>query len=180
MADLSLEGRTRKKLVESAFRRMIANYSKESYQMSKRRACRLISLPLKSLRYQAKSKASDELAKLQVINLAKANIRYSYRRLGVCLAVGDLVMNHKKVYRLYKEVNLALSRKKSKKLKQQRKVPMKAANCFNEYWFSPLSEAQTIWQNHYNNRRHHSSLGYLTPKEFIKKNSCDKLSLKVA
>jgi putative transposase len=43
-------------------------------------------------------------------------------------------MNHKKVYRLYKVANLALSRKKSKKLKKQLRVPMAIANCFNEQW----------------------------------------------
>lgn len=283
-------------MVKPAARRMIVNYFKESYQMSERQACRLISLSLNSSRYQAKSKASDELAKLQLVSLAKTNIRYGYRRLRVCLASVGFIMNHKKVYRLYKEADLVLSRKKSKKLKQQRKVPMKAANyfnecwsidfisdkltdyrklrclnvidnysrfsislevansmptikviailkkaiskygkpeslildngpeftsklfqawaasiqmnlhfidpgkptqnayvesfngkfrdeCLNQYWFSSIKEAQIIitnWQNHYNNKRPHSSLGYLPPKEFIKKNSCNNSSLRIA
>jgi len=45
--------------------------------------------------------------------------------------------------------------------------------CLNQYWFSSLKEAKTIisaWSNEYNQSRPHSSLGYLSPIEFIKEN----------
>ena len=42
--------------------------------------------------------------------------------------------------------------------------------CLNEHWFSNLAEARRIiddWRHDYNHVRPHSSLGYLTPKEFV-------------
>ncbi len=41
--------------------------------------------------------------------------------------------------------------------------------CLSREWFSSVKEAQTViegWRKFYNEKRPHSSLGYLTPKEF--------------
>jgi len=46
--------------------------------------------------------------------------------------------------------------------------------CLNENWFLTLEHARGIiekWRVDYNNERPHSSLGYLTPEEFIKQES---------
>jgi putative transposase len=46
--------------------------------------------------------------------------------------------------------------------------------CLNENWFLTLEHARQIiekWRIDYNNERPHSSLGYLTPEEFIKQES---------
>jgi len=42
--------------------------------------------------------------------------------------------------------------------------------CLNEHWFLSIKEARYIieaWRIHYNEVRPHSSLGYLTPKEYL-------------
>lgn len=42
--------------------------------------------------------------------------------------------------------------------------------CLNQHWFSSQAEAKQIiaaWQQHYNDLRPHSSLGYLSPNQFI-------------
>lgn len=42
--------------------------------------------------------------------------------------------------------------------------------CLNQHWFKSLAEAQEIieaWRREYNEERPHSSLGYLTPTEFV-------------
>lgn len=44
--------------------------------------------------------------------------------------------------------------------------------CLNEHWFVSLDQARQViedWRVDYNNNRPHSSLGYLTPVEFIRK-----------
>lgn len=44
--------------------------------------------------------------------------------------------------------------------------------CLNQNWFSSLKEAKNVieeWRKEYNETRIHSSLNYLTPKEFVKK-----------
>ena len=41
--------------------------------------------------------------------------------------------------------------------------------CLSREWFSSVKEAQVVienWRKFYNEKRPHSSLGYLTPKEF--------------
>jgi len=43
--------------------------------------------------------------------------------------------------------------------------------CLNQNWFSSLKEARYIienWRKEYNEERIHSSINYLTPKEFVK------------
>jgi len=50
--------------------------------------------------------------------------------------------------------------------------------CLNENWFLSLEHAKSIierWRVDYNNARPHSSLGYLTPEEFIMR-ECEKIS----
>jgi len=50
--------------------------------------------------------------------------------------------------------------------------------CLNENWFLSLDHARRIietWRMDYNNDRPHSSLGYLTPEEFIRRES-EKIS----
>ncbi len=44
--------------------------------------------------------------------------------------------------------------------------------CLNENWFKNLKEAKQIiteWKEHYNTSRPHSSLGGLSPLEYLKK-----------
>jgi len=47
--------------------------------------------------------------------LAAARVRYGYRRIHVLLCREGWVLNHKKVYRLYKLEGLSLRLKKTKK-----------------------------------------------------------------
>jgi len=46
--------------------------------------------------------------------------------------------------------------------------------CLNEHWFLTIEHARRIieeWRIDYNNERPHSSLGYLTPEEFVRQES---------
>jgi putative transposase len=46
--------------------------------------------------------------------------------------------------------------------------------CLNEHWFLTIEHARRIieeWRIDYNNERPHSSLGYLTPEEFVRQKS---------
>ena len=51
--------------------------------------------------------------------------------------------------------------------------------CLNETLFTTLDEARTkikVWRNDYNQQRPHSSLGNLTPNEFVRKMTLQKLA----
>lgn len=49
--------------------------------------------------------------------------------------------------------------------------------CLNEHWFTSLKDAQEkieAWRKDYNRNRPHSSLGNLTPDEFVRRNYTEK------
>ncbi len=49
--------------------------------------------------------------------------------------------------------------------------------CLNQNWFQNILEAAIIveeWRKDYNNNRPHSSLGYLTPREYIRERNKEK------
>ena len=50
--------------------------------------------------------------------------------------------------------------------------------CLNQNWFQNIAEASIIveeWRKEYNNDRPHSSLGYLTPKEYLSRKKEEKI-----
>ncbi|WP_417431179.1 integrase core domain-containing protein [Halpernia sp.] len=52
--------------------------------------------------------------------------------------------------------------------------------CLNVNWFLPLEDAQQkldVWKEDYNSYRPHSSLGNLTPNEFIENSQKIQISL---
>ena len=117
-------------MVEPTAKRSVADYFISHYQMSERQACRLLSLAISSKRYVRKVKEDDEYLKAKLKELATVKPRYGYRRLGACLKD----VNHKKVYRLYKEINLSLACKKSKRLTHQGIKCLTSSTFVNEHW----------------------------------------------
>jgi len=50
--------------------------------------------------------------------------------------------------------------------------------CLNEHWFTSIQEARRViaaWRHHYNTERPHSSLGYLTPRDYSEKAGAPEL-----
>jgi putative transposase len=85
------------------------------HSLSERHACKLLEVDRASYRYEPR-RADDGLLRAQLIEHAKRKPRWGYRRLGVLLARGGWRVNHKKLYRLYREEHLAVRRLKRKRL----------------------------------------------------------------
>ena len=84
------------------------------FQVSERRACQAIGIQRSSYRYT--STAQDQTAlKMRMRDLAAARVRYGYRRLHVLLQREGWLVNHKRVYRLYRQEGLSLRLKTHKK-----------------------------------------------------------------
>lgn len=77
-----------------------------AHGFSQRRACRLIEVDPKTVRREAGADAPDVRQRLR--DLAGERRRFGYRRLGILLAREGMVMNHKKLLRLYREEGLAV------------------------------------------------------------------------
>lgn len=87
----------------------------EKFPMSERQACKLLEVDRGSYRYEPRPRDDGRLRE-EMVALAKQKPRYGYRRLGVLLARRGWKMNHKKLYRLYREEHLAVRRLKRKRL----------------------------------------------------------------
>jgi putative transposase len=83
--------------------------------MSERQACKLLEVDRSSYRYEPLPRDDGRLRE-EMVALAKQKPRYGYRRLGVLLERRGWKMNHKKLYRLYREEHLAVRRLRRKRL----------------------------------------------------------------
>jgi len=77
--------------------------------LSKRRACGLTGLSLSTCRYDAQRPAADAHLSGRITELALGRRRFGYRRIWQLLRREGLLVNHKRVYRLYHLNGLALN-----------------------------------------------------------------------
>jgi putative transposase len=87
----------------------------KTFGMSERRACGLLGVWRSSCRYQKKPDRNEELRQ-QLVKLAHERPRFGYRRLGVLLAREGQRVNHKRLFRVYREAGLSVKRTRRKKL----------------------------------------------------------------
>jgi putative transposase len=101
--------------VKPVQKRAVAHYFRVGFQISERRACRLTGVARSSYRYR--SVAADQTPlRLRLRDLAATRVRYGYRRLHILLRREGWRVNHKRVYRLYREEGLGIRVKRRKKL----------------------------------------------------------------
>jgi putative transposase len=85
------------------------------FRISERRACELLGVGRSSCRYQPKPDRDGQLRE-QLTELARERPRFGYRRFGVLLARNGQAVNHKRLYRVYREAGLSVKRIRRKKL----------------------------------------------------------------
>jgi putative transposase len=86
----------------------------EKYGVSERRACRATRVARSTVQYQARRPAQNAL-RARLRELAAARVSYGYLRLYVLQRLEGWRVNHKRVYRLYREEGLALQRRRPKR-----------------------------------------------------------------
>ena len=85
------------------------------FAMKKRRACRVVGLAPATYYYRARRPDPVELRE-KLKTFAAQRPRWGYRRLHVLLKRDGDVVNHKRVYRVYRAEGLAVRRKKRKRM----------------------------------------------------------------
>ncbi len=119
VADLTLDKHMlqealRNKRVKPAQKRAVVQFFRVGFRVSERRACRVAGVPRSTCRYR--SQAQDQAAlRVRLRDLAAARVRYGYRRLHVLLRREGWRVNHKRVYRLYREEGLGIRVRRKKK-----------------------------------------------------------------
>jgi len=99
---------------------------------SQRRACRLIEVDPKTVRRTATPDAPEIRERLR--QLAGERCRFGYRRLGILLERGGTRMNHKRLYRLYRDEGLSVRRRRGRKRATGTRAPMAIPQGPNQRW----------------------------------------------
>ncbi len=105
----------------------------ERHGLSQRHACRLVGLDRSTLRYQRK-RTDDAAVRQRLRELAAERRRFGYRRLGWMLAREGHAMNNKKLYRLYREEQLMVRRRRGRKRALGTRAPMTLPDAINQRW----------------------------------------------
>ena len=87
----------------------------EKFNVSERRACTLLNHPRPTHRYKKTESQEDTLLRGRIIDLAKRYGRYGYRRIWALLRTEGFIVNHKRVYRIWREEGLKVPEKQPKR-----------------------------------------------------------------
>lgn len=105
----------------------------EEFRRSQRRSCGLLGMWRSSCRYRSK-RTDDERIREKLRELALRHTRWGYRTLETILRRDGVVINHKRVWRLYKEEGLRLPRKRPRREARPRAQKLEAARGLNDRW----------------------------------------------
>jgi putative transposase len=107
--------------------------AQEAHGISERRACGILGADRASVRYQPR-RGDDAPVRARLRALAAERRRFGYRRLGLLLKREGLMLNHKKLRRLYAEERLQVRRRGGRKRALGTRAPMVRPEGPNQRW----------------------------------------------
>jgi putative transposase len=120
-------------VVTPAARREAAVYLRSAHDMTERRACRVIGADRASVRYRA-TRPDDVALRERLKALAQERRRFGYRRLHVLLRREGLIVNKKRLRRIYREEKLMVRRRGGRKRAMGTRRPIDAPRAPNQRW----------------------------------------------
>jgi putative transposase len=120
-------------MVTPAAHREAAAYLQTTYEMSQRRACRVIDTDRSSVRYQA-TRPDDGALRERLKALAQERRRFGYRRLHVLLKREGQIVNKKRIQRIYREERLTVGRRGGRKRAIGTRRPLELPLAPNQRW----------------------------------------------
>jgi putative transposase len=114
-------------------RREAVAYLRQAFEMSERRACRLIGSDRATVRYQS-VRPDDGVLRERLKALAQERRRFGYRRLHVLLRREGHAVNRKRVQRLYREERLTVRRRGGRKRAIGTRRPMVLPLAADQRW----------------------------------------------
>jgi putative transposase len=104
---------------------------KSAHEMSERRACSVIGCDRMTMR----SRRPDDLRlRERLVALAKERRRFGYRRLHIFLRREGFVVNHKRLFRIYREERLMVRKRGGRKRALGTRTPIPGATLPNDRW----------------------------------------------
>lgn len=99
-----------------AERRAVVQQVQAHYGLSERRACQLVGVGRSTVRYRSKGRVGEAALRQRLRELAAERPRFGYRRLYALLRREGVIVNHKRIERLYREEDLAVRRRTRKRM----------------------------------------------------------------
>lgn len=106
----------------------------EQFDLSERHACCLVGLSRDSYRHPPVADRQTQELNAAIIEIAQVRRRFGYRRIHDLLRPAFPVVNHKRVYRLYRAANLMVRKRKKAKRPESERVPLQIAQAVNAVW----------------------------------------------
>ena len=95
-------------------RRQAVRQLQETFDVSQRRACRVLGQPRSTQRQTAKTSEEEERLVRRMLELVRRHPRWGYRRITMLLRREGWRVNRKRVYRLWRQQGLKVLRKQRK------------------------------------------------------------------
>jgi len=112
----------------------MVDHTRSTWRVSIRRACRALPVERSTYHYRSRRAGQAQLTK-RIKEVAATRVRYGYRRIHVLLRREGWRVNHKRVYRCYRELGLQLRHKTPKRrVKAKLRQDRRPATRTNETW----------------------------------------------
>lgn len=116
-----------------AERRELVVHTVKAYGMSERRACQIIGISRTTYRYREK-KTDDQAIREQLQRIAERKPRWGFKKMRDYLKNQGYGWNHKRVYRVYCEMQLNIRVKPKKRLPTREPKPLTQPSTANQSW----------------------------------------------
>jgi len=120
-------------MVTPAARREAIAHLRNARGMSERRACKLIGCDRMMVRYRSQ-RPDDPALRERLRALAHERRRFGYRRLIIFLRREGFVVNHKRLFRIYREERLMVRKRGGRKRALGTRAPMAIPAAPNDLW----------------------------------------------
>ena len=120
-------------MVTPAAKREAVAHLRSAFEMSERRACRVTGCVRMTMRYRSR-RPDDQAPRERLRALAHERRRFGYRRLHVFLKREGYAVNHKRLFRFYREERLAVRRRGGRKRALGTRAPMVVPQSPNDRW----------------------------------------------
>jgi putative transposase len=120
-------------MVTPAAEREAVAHLRAEHEMSERRACQLLKCCRMTMRY-ASVKPDDTVLRDRMKAIAHERRRFGYRRIHIMLKREGSIVNHKRLFRLYREEKLSVRKRGGRKRALGTRAPMLVPLLPNQRW----------------------------------------------
>jgi len=128
-------------MVTPGAKREAVAHACEQHGLSERRACNLVGVSRRVIRYEP-TRPYDGALRQRLRELAAERRRFGYRRLSYLLAREGMRPNHKKLLRIYREEGLRVRRRGGRKRALGTRRPIVLPDAPNQRWSLELGAAR--------------------------------------